>query len=193
VGIAATHLGSAADAERLLAPLRAAAPVEMDLMGEVPVGRLGEVAAEPTDPMPGMEHSMLLHGLDNCTIDKLVAVVADPRTSPLAVVQIRGLGGAFGAISSAHGAVTPVAAAFQLFALGVPAVPELAAAIPHAFAAIDAAVGHYATGRRMPNFSGDGQDDTAGYDPATMVRLQEIKRSRDPLGVIRSNKPVLGV
>ena len=193
VGIAATHLGSAAEAERLLAPLRAAAPVEMDLMGEVPVGRLGEVAAEPTDPMPGMEHSMLLHGLDDCTIDKLVAVVADPRTSPLAVVQIRGLGGAFGAISSAHGAVTPVTAAFQLFALGVPAVPELAAAIPHAFAAIDAAVGHYATGRRMPNFSGDGQDDTAGYDPATLVRLQEIKRSRDPLGVIRSNKPVLGV
>jgi hypothetical protein len=57
---------------------------------------------------------------------------------------------------------------------------------------VDAALAGQTNGRRMPNFVGEAQDDATGYDPATLARLQEIKRSRDPEGVIRSNKPVLG-
>ena len=86
----------------------------------------------------------------------------------------------------------PVTEPFQLFAMGVPAVPALAEAIPFGFAAIDAALGRLASGHRMPNFVGNGQDDASGYDDARLARLQEIKRQRDPEGVIRSNKPVLG-
>ena len=81
---------------------------------------------------------------------------------------------------------------FQLFALGLPMVPELAAAIPHGFAAVDAAVGHLAAEHRMPNFTPVGASDDAGYDAERLARLREIKRQRDPNGVIRSNKPVLG-
>ena len=44
----------------------------------------------------------------------------------------------------------------------------------------------------MPNFSAVGHDDAAGYDAERLDRLREIKRRRDPNGVIRSNKPVLG-
>jgi hypothetical protein len=58
--------------------------------------------------------------------------------------------------------VSPVAEPFNLFACGIPAVPELAEAIPLAFAAIDQAVGRVATGRRMPNFTGVGQSDGDG-------------------------------
>ena len=192
VWTASTYLGGAAEAERLLAPLRAAAPVEIDTMASLTPSGLGAVAAEPTEPMPAMEHSMLLAGLEDEDIDRLLAVVADSRDCPLMFVQIRGLGGAFGETSPAHGSVRPVHEPFQAFALGVPAVPELAAAIPHAFAAVDAALAERASGRRMPNFVGEAQDDATGYDPATLARLQEIKRSRDPEGVIRSNKPVIG-
>ncbi len=88
--------------------------------------------------------------------------------------------------------MAPVFEPFQLFALGIPAVPELAEAIPHGFAAVDAAVGHVASGRRMPNFIGEQQDDATGYDPTTLDRLRDLKLRRDPAGVIRSNKPVLG-
>ena len=42
----------------------------------------------------------------------------------------------------------------------------------------------------MPNFTGAGQSDAAGYDTARLERLRAIKRERDPQGVIRSNKPV---
>ncbi len=190
VSVAATYLGSARDAEALLWSLRNAAPVELDLMGALLPSGLGGVAAEPTEPMPGIEHSMLLDGLDDEAIDFLAAVVEDPTTCPLAVVQLRGLGGAFAETAADGGAVRPVTEAFQLFALGVPAVPELAAAIPHGFAAVDAAMSKHVTGRRLPNFTGVDQDDAAGYDATTAARLRELKQARDPHGVIRSNKPV---
>ena len=192
VNVAATYLGSEQMANILLWSLRDAAPVEMDLMRVITPGSLDAVAAEPTEPMPALEHSMLLTGLDDAAIDDLCAAVSDPRLCPLMLVQIRGLGGAFADDGTAGGAVRPVTEPFQVLALGVPAVPELAEAIPHAFSAVDAALGRLASGHRMPNFVGEGQDDATGYDAERLARLQEIKRERDPQGVIRSNKPVLG-
>jgi len=69
-------------------------------------------------------------------------------------------------------------------------VPELAAAIPHAFAAIDAALAHVTAEHRMPNFTAADQADEAGYTAERLTRLRAIKRVQDPQGVIRSNKPV---
>ncbi len=74
---------------------------------------------------------------------------------------------------------------------GIPMVPELAAAIPHGLAAVEGAVAHLASGHRMPNFVPLGGADAAGYDAARLARLRAIQAARDPLGVIRSNKPVL--
>jgi hypothetical protein len=191
VSVAATYLGPAAEAERLLRPLREAAPVEIDLMGPVPVGELGGVAAEPTEPTPVMEHSMLLQALDDEAIDALAATTADPATCPLMIVQIRGLGGAFAERPAGGGAVRPVAEPIQLWAGGVPVDAAVAGAIAASFAGLDGAIGRLATGHRMPNFTGEAQPNAAGYDPATLARLRALKQSRDPRGVIRSNKPVL--
>ena len=91
---------------------------------------------------------------------------------------------------------------FRALAAGIPperivfsgvgkTVPELAAAIAHGFAAVDAALGASASPHRMPNFTGEGQQDAAGYNSGRLARLQRIKQERDPYGTIRSNKPVL--
>ena len=192
VTVATTYLGSPTAAEALLATLRQAAPVEIDLLGPLPISRLGDVAAEPTEPTPVMEHSMLLDSLDDDAIDALVETTGDPTSCPLMIVQIRGLGGAFAERTAADGAVEAVDASFNLWAGGIPVVPEVAAAIPHAFAAIDQAVGRLSTGHRMPNFSGAAQGNSAGYAPGTLFRLRQLKQTRDPRRVIRSNKPVLG-
>ena len=115
--IAVAYLGSRADAEELLAPFRALPGLAMDLMGEVPLAELSSIADEPTDPMPGMQRSGLLTGLDDDAIDALVAVVGADSGSPLPVVQIRHLGGAFaetsegaGVARSGHRALQPVRA-----------------------------------------------------------------------------------
>jgi hypothetical protein len=192
VNVAATYLGSAEMAERMIWSLRDAAPVAMDTMGPLLPSRLGEVAQEPSDPMPALEHSMLLDALDDEAIDALVAAVGDRERCPLMIVQIRGLGGAFADDNPAGGAVRPVAEPFQLMGIGIPASPELAAAIPHGFAALDAAVARVSSTHRLPNFTGSGQSDSAGYDADRLARLRAIKADRDPNGVIRSNKPVHG-
>ena len=190
VTVAATYLGEPKMAEILLWSLRDAAPVAIDMMRPITPGELASVAAEPTEPMPALEHSLLLTGFDDDAIDALVAAVGDPARCPLMMTQVRGLGGAFAEEVAAGGAVRPVSEPFQLFTMGVPAVPELAAAIPHGFAAVDAALAHVTAEHRMPNFTAAEQSDENGYDAERLARLRGIKRQRDPQGVVRSNKPV---
>ncbi|MDP3894718.1 FAD-binding oxidoreductase [Nocardioides sp.] len=192
VSVACTHLGTSAEAEALLAPLRDIAPVELDLMGEVPIGALSSIADEPVDPMPAMELNVLLDDLTDDTLDALTAAVADRDTCPLTIIQLRHLEGAFADRPVDGGAVCAVDARFSLYAVGVPVVAELVDAIGAGFNALDTAVRERAVGRLLSNFTGEHQDNAAGYEPATHERLQRIKRERDPGGRIRSNKPVLG-
>ncbi len=60
--VAVAHLGTREEAEPHLAAFRAIPGMAMDLVGEVPLGALGSIADEPTDPMPGMQRSHLLDG-----------------------------------------------------------------------------------------------------------------------------------
>jgi FAD/FMN-containing dehydrogenase len=191
VTVAATYLGTAEMAERLLWSLRAAAPVEIELMTPFQPSGLGDVTAEPNDPMPVREHSQLLVDLDDEAIDDLLAVAGTPA-SGLAVVQVRGLGGAFADAGEANGAVRPVTETFNVFALGAPAGPEIEPLVEGSFAELDLALGRLATGRTMPNFGGVHQPVADGFDATRLARLRQIKRDRDPRGTIRSNKPVLG-
>jgi hypothetical protein len=190
VTVAATYLGDAQMAEILLWSLRESAPVAIDMMRPFTPAQLGDIAAEPTEPMPVEEHSLLLTGFDDDAIDRLVAAVGDPARCPLMMTQVRGLGGAFAEEAAAGGAVRPVSEPFALFTLGVPMVPEPAAGMPHAFAAVDAALAPVTATNRMPNFIGAAQEESTGYDDDRLARLRAIKQQRDPQGLIRSNKPV---
>jgi hypothetical protein len=165
--------------------------VERDLMGPISVGEVPQVADEPTEPMPVMDHTALLERLDDETIDRLLAAAGDPARCPLMIVQLRQLGGAFAEAPAGGGAVRPTDAAFNLWACGVPAVPGLVPVIEAAFETLGRAVEPVTVRRTLPNFAGEGQADSRGYDAATLQRLRALKRERDPHGVIRSNKPVL--
>jgi len=71
----------------------------MDLMGPVPMHELGRITEEPTEPMPTMERSMFLDDLGDEVIARLTDVAGPGSGSPLTVLQIRQLGGAFAAAS----------------------------------------------------------------------------------------------
>ena len=79
-----------------------------------------------------------------------------------------------------------------MFALGIPAVPELVAPISAAFDQVDAAVAGVASGRTLLNFLESGQDPSLWWSPETRDRLVSAKQSSDPLQTIRSNRPVRG-
>ncbi len=188
--IAVAFLGGRDEAEACLAPFRAIDGLTMDLMRVVPIAELGSIAEEPTEPMPGMQRSCLLNRLDDPTIAALTAAVGPSSDSPLPIFQIRHLGGGFARTPSGAGSHGPVTEPYNLFALGVPSAPEMTEVITTHFDDISSAVAGVASGRTLLNFQESGEDPGLWWSTETRARLARAKDIADPLGTIRSNRPV---
>lgn len=184
-----THLGDAATAEARLAPLAAVPGALVRRSEPLSLPEVGTLAEEPTDPTPGMEFARLLTHLDADVAEALVGQVGTPGRTPLMLLQVRHLGGALRTDGgSAYG---PVSDEYLLQAIGVPAVPELVPAIEGAFAALDASVAGASSGRVPLAFLGDDSTDR-WWSSVTRARLVAAKAETDPLGIVRSNRPVAG-
>jgi hypothetical protein len=186
-----TYLGDAEAAEELIAPVRALPAPMIDTMGTVAPSALGDILQEPLDPTPALERSRLLTSLPDAAIDALLAVAGPDAPSMLTIVQLRHLGGALARPSAHPGAVGTVEEEYQLFLLGIPAVPELVQPLLGQLAEAEQAMAPFASDRRMFNFMGGAADPTAAFAPEALERLRAIKAERDPFGVIRSNRPLL--
>ncbi len=114
VVVEAIHLGDRAEADRLLAPLRALGPV-MDTVDTIPVQALSRMHMDPEHPIPGGGDGVMLAALPAEAIDALERVVGPEAQSPLLSVEIRQLGGELartrdgcGALASIDRRVRPV-------------------------------------------------------------------------------------
>lgn len=187
-GLALAFLGDAETGEKLLAPFRAIAGLESDTIGVVPLGQLASIAAEPTDPMPGLTRAHLLRDLDEGTADALVEAFGPGSGSPLAVVQVRHLGGALTrATQGSHGAIPEK---YVVQAIGIPAVPELVPPITAFLDRLSEAVEGVASGRTPLNFLEAGEEPSLWWDDTTRARLSAAKAVADPLSTVRSNRSV---
>ena len=189
--VAVAYLGSASAAEEWLQPLRSTPGLVMDLLAPTHMADLGDIAGEPTDPMPALEHSVLLTDLDDEVIGRLTAVAGAGSASPLLSLEIRHLGGAFRTRLPDVGAAGHIDEPYILFALGVAAEPGLSEAITGTFGRIDEAVQGHTDGRTVPNFLGAGDDARRAWPPHVRRRLADVKRAVDPLNTVLSNRPVL--
>jgi hypothetical protein len=84
VTVEATYLGSADEAEQLLAPFRTIPAMWADTMDTVQLGELGAICAEPEEPLPAMEFSGLLSDFDDGAVDSLVRAVGRDSKGRLA-------------------------------------------------------------------------------------------------------------
>jgi hypothetical protein len=189
VGVAFTFLGEATTAQMRLAPLAAVPGRLLDTARELPISELGDVAAEPVDPTPALEYGQLLTGLDDAAADALVAQVGTRGATPLTIVQLRHLGGALR--EGGGSAFGTIEEEYLLQGIGIPAVPELVPAIEAGFAALDAAVESVGSGRAPLAFLGETSTDR-WWSARTRARLVAAKQDLDPLGIVRSNRPVSG-
>lgn len=189
VAVDLTYLGDESDLAEILEPLRRIPALIVDSIGHVPLGRLGDIAAEPVDPMPAMESSGLLADLDDATIDRLHAVAGAGAPLALNVVQLRHLGGALARSSAADVPQGGITESYSFFLLGVPAVPELVGPIEAGFAAVRGALAEQVTERGFFNFRGSSSDASSCFSPDVARRLRSVKDAVDPAGVIRSNRP----
>lgn len=72
-----------AEVERAIAPLRTAVPILMDSIAEIPYAAIGGVHADPTDPMPILDGSTLLHTFEPRTAEAVLAVAGPQSQAPL--------------------------------------------------------------------------------------------------------------
>jgi hypothetical protein len=189
VAVDSVYLGSAEDAEKLIAPLRVVAEPMADFVKPLTLDELTLVAQEPDDPVPGLLETVMLSGFDAAALDALLEVAQAGKPSPLFAFEVRHLGGALARPDESHGSAGHVEEPYLLLTGGFVVGPGMAEIIGKAIAEVKTAMAPWITGRILPNFGTDAEAD-AIFPADVRDRLSRIKAHVDPRGVIRGNHPV---
>ncbi|WP_218125992.1 FAD-binding oxidoreductase [Sinosporangium album] len=186
------YLGEAAEGDRLLAPMRKAAPVVLDTVRDMPYSEVGSVYNDPPDPFPFWERATLLRALPEEAVESLVSLGGADSGSPFNLIDIRRMGGALGRSPEPANAVGGRDGEFSVTIFGsllTHRERDMNERVTRLFEALSP----YSTGAGLLNFQGNAHtpDDVARVWPAaTYRRLQEIKRAYDPRNVFRGAYPI---
>ncbi|MGI5489080.1 FAD-binding oxidoreductase [Microtetraspora malaysiensis] len=188
VHLRVAHMGEEREAEALLAPMRAVAAPVLDAVGHLPYAALDAIHQDPVAPLPVAERGMLLRELTGEAVDALLAVAGPAAQVPLAVVELRQLGGALAREPKEPNAVGGRDAAFSLLVIGAP-VPELMeSAVPAAIGAVVEAAAPWSTGGTMINFQGSAltsEQLSRAWPEPVLARLAELRDRFDPANLFR--------
>lgn len=180
-------VGDAAAGAALIEPLRKLADPIVDTVAELPVTALGAIHADPDQPIPALEAGALLRDFDVAAAGALLTAAGPETDVPLAVVEIRRLGGRLARAPQRPDSVVGRDAAYGLFVVSAP-VPELfAGPVPAAVGALARAMAPWASGSFQPNFIGSLNQPTAldsSWSPEVRERLERVREHHDPAGVI---------
>jgi FAD/FMN-containing dehydrogenase len=185
VNVRIAYTGDAVDGERLVKPLRDAAPAIIDAVREMPYSEVATIHNDPTDPAPGVERSGLLGSLTPEALDVFFA----EATPALTVVELRHLGGELGRVPARP---SPVgfrgAAEFSVFT-ATAGPPEALAAAQAQGTRLMESLAPWRVGGGFVSFLGgaDLADVAAAYEPDDYRRLRELKGVWDPENVFRIN------
>ncbi|GAB2566129.1 FAD-binding oxidoreductase [Nocardia heshunensis] len=152
---------------------------------------IGGICMEPVDPTPARVRGELLTEFSTEVGDSLLAAAA-PNGSvyPLALVQVRHLGGALTRPSADAGVAGGITEPFLLSMLGPAPSPQHAAAVLERRAEVATELSIYSSGRKPFTYLDAGDTPSDAFESATLDRLRDIKRRNDPQDVFRSNFPV---
>ncbi|UMP05850.1 FAD-binding oxidoreductase [Amycolatopsis sp. EV170708-02-1] len=180
------YLGDAAEGERLVAPLRAAAPVLGDTLAELPFTDSGKIANEPPFPHGYRADNVTVAELDDTMLDAILEH-AGPGAPVPTVVLLDLLGGALSDPPEHPGVGWDREARFTVRALSVvdgASMAEIKAAHGKLFDALKPQT----TGKLLTFVYGDsGAGDEAAkvYSPSDLRRLAEVKAAVDPANRFR--------
>jgi len=183
--VMAAFMGDEREGRELLRPIRELGPV-VDTFAMVPPAELGELAMDPPEPLPfHLGHQMLAGSLDEA-MDAILTAAGPGSDAPLAMVQLRHMGGALSRVTPGAGARATLPGDVCLVALGV--MPDEASVAPvhAAVAELERATLPWRAGD-YPNFIERQADASAFFDEATWRRLRAVKASYDPDDLFRGN------
>lgn len=186
VAVRYAAVGDFAEAERLLAPMRAIATPVLDTVAVMPYAAIGAVHADPVDPMPIFEHHTLLRELTAETVEALLDAAGPESGSVQTIVEIRMLGGALAREGRHRSAFCHRDAAFAVSTIGA-LVPPIADAVMPQAGALIVALSPWSSGGQLANFapSEDAGRAARVYDEETRHWLAALADRHDPAGVFR--------
>ena len=187
--VEAYHVGDPAQADELLAPLRALGPVN-DTIQTVPMPALSHLHMDPEHPVPAAGDGLMLAELPAEALDAFVDVAGEGAQFPLLTVELRHLGGELGRPHPANGALSSIDAQYSMYAAGMVPVPELEGPVRAQVTAVKAALAPWAASRMYLNFAETQGDPARFWSEQAYQRLRRIKATVDPDNLIRSNHPV---
>jgi hypothetical protein len=150
---------------------------------------LGNLWNVPAARMPARIRGELLSSLSDEAIGELLRLAGQDPESPLAMAEVRHLGGAF-AHDPGSGAIGRCEEPYLLESLGLAETPQADETVRHAQHVLSAALGPWITGMTLPGFA-EPPEDTAErvYRLATRDRLRRVKDRYDPGHVILPSFP----
>ncbi|KOG42674.1 FAD-binding oxidoreductase [Streptomyces resistomycificus] len=187
--VAIAWTGDTEEGERLMAPIRAAAPVAVDTVEEMDYAAVDRIYMEPQDPLPARESCALLGDLTPDAIRTLLDQ-AGPSVEdyPLLLVEIRHLGGALSRPAAVEDAICARDCDYFLETVAILAAPPAAEAAEQATTALQEAMAPYGTGRTMVNIHGtpgDEEDRARAWTPEVYTHLRQTKSKYDPSNLLR--------
>jgi hypothetical protein len=118
-------------------------------------------------------------------VDALLEVAGPDQELPLAMVELRLLGGALGRPAAVPNAVAGRDAAFSCWTVG-PMFPPLADVVPAIAGSIVERMAPWSTGGALLNFVGGGSQEVSRlWNSEDRERLQAVKRRVDPERLFR--------
>jgi FAD/FMN-containing dehydrogenase len=184
------YVGDAASGAALLQPLRDLGP-EMDTFAMMPPVGLSRIHMDPEGPTPAIAGGgQMLGALPDEAVDAFVAAAGPSSGTALLMAELRHLGGALGRAPEGHGALAGFAGDYMVFGVGIPATPEIAAAIPTSIAAMVDAIAPWDIGSAYLNFTEEPVDPAKFYEAGAYARLRRVKAEVDPEGRFRGNHDI---
>ena len=186
VALRVAHAGPAEEGARVLAPMRAVAPLLEDAVVEMPYTASAAIYRDPTSPVPSEHRGATLRDLPPEAVDALLAVAGPQTASPLVVVELRHLGGARAREPRVPNVVPARDAAFTLLTRGVLG-PATADAVAAAGQAVHAALSPWAARGSLLTFLGaaDAEAVARVWPEEVYARLRRVKAAYDPGEVFR--------
>jgi hypothetical protein len=185
--ITAAYLGSDADGERVVAPLRELAP-ELDMFGRMPAIGLSTLHGDPDTPVPVMSDTVMVDSLPSSAVSAFVSATTEGPT--LLMGELRHLGGALGREPEDAGALASLDGDYVMFTGGMAMTPEMGAAVQRDARALVDAMAPYGHGGHYLNFTEHRVDTRSAYSADAYARLAAIRASVDPDGLFRANHEI---
>jgi hypothetical protein len=187
--VEAYHTGDPAQADALLAPLRALGPVN-DTITAVPMPAFSHLHMDPEQPVPGTGGGIMIDQLPSEAVDAIAQTAGADAAFPLLSVEVRHLGGEFARPRSGNGALACLDARYILFAASLIPVPELVAPVTTQIEAVKGALAPWAARQMYLNFAETQRPEAPFWTEQAYQRLRQIKANVDPGDMIRSNHPI---